>query len=153
MELYGKPYRAIVVHSSAHDKRRQKRIDRLLKQDRKQLDADCKKATDTVYYCRADAQAAADRLIRQSGASYHHLQSDVQEVPKYGRGRPALGKPRKVLRYEYRVTTTVAEAPGKVAPLREEAGCFVLLTNLLDQQANWPAEAQLSLYKSQIGIE
>jgi transposase len=153
VELYGKPYRAIVVHSSAHDKRRQKRIDRLLKQDRKQLDADCKKVTDTVYYCRADAQAAADRLIRQSDASYHHLQADVQEVPKYGRGRPAVGKPRKVLRYEYRVTTTVAEAPDKVAPLREEAGCFVLLTNLLDQQANWPAQALLSLYKSQIGIE
>jgi transposase len=153
VELYGKPYRAIVVHSSAHDKRRHKRIDRMLKQDRKKLDTDCKIVTDTVYYCRADAQAAADRLIRQSDASYHHLQADVQEMPQYGRGRPALGKPRKVLRYEYRVTTTVAEAPDKVAPLREEAGCFVLLTNLLDQQEAWPAEALLSLYKSQIGIE
>ncbi|WP_419660639.1 transposase, IS4-like [Desulfosarcina variabilis str. Montpellier] len=153
VELYGKPYRAIVVHSSAHDKRRHKRIDRMLKQDRKKLDTDCKKVTDTVYYCRADAQAAADRLIRQSDPSYHHLQTDVQEMPKYGRGRPALDKPRKVLRYEYCVTTTVTEAPDKVAPIREEAGCFVLLTNLLDQQAAWPAEALLSLYKSQIGIE
>jgi len=40
-----------------------------------------------------------------------------------------------------------------VEPLREEAGCFVLLTNLLDQQADWPAPELLSLYKSQIGIE
>jgi transposase len=48
--LYGKTYRAIVVHSSAHDKRRHKRIDRMLKQDRKQLEADCKKVTDTVFY-------------------------------------------------------------------------------------------------------
>ena len=31
-------YRVIVVHSSAHDKRRHKRIDRLLKQDRKKLE-------------------------------------------------------------------------------------------------------------------
>jgi transposase len=37
VELYGKTYRALVVHSSAHDKRRHKRIDRMLKQDRKQL--------------------------------------------------------------------------------------------------------------------
>jgi len=32
VELYGRPYRAVVVHSSAHDKRRHKRIDRLLAQ-------------------------------------------------------------------------------------------------------------------------
>jgi len=42
VELYGKTYRAIVVHSSAHDKRRHKRIDRMLKQDRKQV-------VDSVY--------------------------------------------------------------------------------------------------------
>jgi transposase len=153
VDLYGKTYRAIVVHSSAHDKRRHKRIDRMLKQDRKQLDAGCKKITDTVFYCRADAQAAADKLIRQSDASYHRLRVNVEAVPKYARGRPAVGKPRKVLRYEYRVMASTAEAPDKVAPLREEAGCFVLLTNLLDQQAEWPAEELLSLYKSQIGIE
>ena len=57
VELYGKTYRAIVVHSSAHDKRRHKRIDRSLKQDRKQLEADCKQATATAYYCHADARS------------------------------------------------------------------------------------------------
>ena len=153
VDLYGKTYRAIVVHSSAHDKRRHKRIDRMLKQDRKQIEADCKKVAGTVYYCRADAQAAADKLIRQSNNRYHDIQVDVQEVPKYGRGRPALGKPRKVSRYEYRLTATVLESPDKVDPLREEAGCFVLLTNLLDQQEDWPAQELLLLYKSQIGIE
>ena len=35
--LYGKTYRAILVHSTAPGKRRHKRIDQLLKQDRKQL--------------------------------------------------------------------------------------------------------------------
>ncbi|BBO66667.1 IS4 family transposase [Desulfosarcina alkanivorans] len=153
VELYGKTYRAIVVHSSAHDKRRHKRIDRMLKQDRKQLEKDCKKLADTVYYCQADAQVALDKLIRQSASSYHRLQAGVEKIPKYGRGRPAAGKPRKVLRYEYRVTATVVEAPQKVQPLREEAGCFVLLTNLLDQQGDWSAPELLSLYKSQIGIE
>ena len=42
VDLYGKTYRAIVVHSSAHDKRRHKRIDRILKEDRKQLEKLCK---------------------------------------------------------------------------------------------------------------
>jgi transposase len=153
VELYGKTYRAIVVHSSVHDKRRHKRIDRLLKHDRKQLEQACKAATASAYYCHADAQTAGEKLIRKSGSGYHQLQIDVQKVSKYGRGRPAAGKPRPVLRYEYRLITTIIEAPEKVTPLREEAGCFVLLTNLLDQQADWPAPALLSLYKSQIGIE
>lgn len=153
VELYGKTLRAIVVHSSAHDKRRHKRIDRLLQQDRKRLEADCKQATATAYFCRADAQVAGEKLIRKSGAGYHRLQVDVEKVPKYGRGRPAAGKPRPVLRYEYRLTATITEAPEKVSPLRDEAGCFVLLTNLLDQQEDWSASELLSLYKSQIGIE
>ena len=38
VELHGKKYRAVVIHSSAHDKRRQKRIDRELKADRKALE-------------------------------------------------------------------------------------------------------------------
>lgn len=153
VELHGKTYRAIVVHSSAHDKRRHNRIDRMLKQDRQQLEADCKQATATAYFCHADAQAAGEKLIRRSEAGYHRLRVDVEKVPKYGRGRPAEGKPRKVLRYEYRLTTTILEAPEKVNPLREEAGCFVLLTNLLDRHADWSAPELLSLYKSQIGIE
>ena len=153
VELYGKIYRAIVVHLSAHDKRRHKRIDRLLQQDRKQLEADCKQATATAYFCHADVQAAGEKLIRQSGTGYHRLQFDVEKIPKYGRGRPAAGKSRPVLRYEYRLTATILEAPDKVNPLRAEAGCFVLLTNLVDRQSDWPAPELLSLYKSQIGIE
>jgi transposase len=153
VELYGKTLRAIVVHSSAHDKRRHKRIDRVLKQDRKQLEADVKAATSTAYYCREDAETAGEKLVHKSRSGYHRLQIDVEKVPKYGRGRPAAGKPRKVLRYEYQLTATILEAPDKVNPLREEAGCFVLLTNLVDRQENWPAEELLSLYKSQIGIE
>jgi transposase len=51
------------------------------------------------------------------------------------------------------LTATITEAPEKVTPLREEAGCFVLLTNLVDQQEDWSAQELLSLYKSQIGIE
>lgn len=153
VELYGKIYRAIVVHSSAHDKRRHRRIDRLLKQDRKQLDQDCKEATASAYFCREDAQVAGEKLLRKAGSSYHQIEIHIEKVPKYGRGRPVAGKPRKVLRYEYQLAANISQLPERVDPLRQEAGCFVLLTNLLDQQADWPALELLSLYKSQIGIE
>jgi len=56
IDLYGNPYRAIVVHSSAHDKRRHKRIDRLIKQKRKPLEESCKKIASTPFFSREDAE-------------------------------------------------------------------------------------------------
>ena len=153
VELYGKTYRAIVVHSSAYDKRRHKRIDRLLEKDRKQLDKTCKESTSRAFFCRADAQVAGEKLIRAGNASYHRVITDIEEVPKFGRGRPAEGKPRTALRQEYELKTTIVESPEKVMPLRIQAGCFVLLSNLVDQQQDWPGQELLTLYKSQIGIE
>jgi transposase len=153
VELYGKTYRAIVVHSSAYDKRRHKRIDRLLEKDRKQLDKTCKQTTSRAFFCRADAQVAEEKLIRTANASYHRVITDIEEVPKFGRGRPVEGKPRTALRQEYELKTTIVESPEKVTPLRIQAGCFVLLSNLVDQQQDWPGQELLTLYKSQIGIE
>jgi transposase len=153
VELYDKTYRAIVVHSSAHDKRRHKRIDRLLKQDQKKLEKACKQVTDTAFFCRADAHAAGEKLIHTATLGYHRIMVDIEKVPKYGRGRPAKGKPRTPLRYEYMLTANIVEAPEKVDPLRLQAGCFVLLTNLIGQQEDWSAPELLKLYKSQIGIE
>jgi hypothetical protein len=47
VRLYDRDYRAIVVHSSTHDKRRHKRIDRLLAKKRKDFDTLCKKIRST----------------------------------------------------------------------------------------------------------
>ena len=80
VELYGKPYRAIVVHSSAHDKRRHKRIDRILQQDRKQFDEAVKEATAGAYYCRADAQAAGEKLMGKS--VYHQVEIAVDDLAR-----------------------------------------------------------------------
>jgi len=153
VDLYGKTYRAIVVHSSAHDKRRHKRIDRILKEDRKKIEKFCKETASSAFFCHADAQAAVEKLMRAAKGSYHKITAQIDEVPKYGRGRPAADKPRTPLRYEYVLTTNIVEAPEKVAPLRLQAGCFVLLSNLVEQVEAWPADELLKLYKSQIGIE
>ena len=99
--LHGKTYRAIVVHSSAHDKRRHKRIDRLLKQDFKELEQTCKEATATSFFCLADAQSAANKLVHTADSTYHRITTHIEKIPKYGRGRPAEGKPRPILRYDY----------------------------------------------------
>ena len=153
VELYEHPYRAVVVHSSAHDKRRHKRIDRLLAQKLKKLESVCKQLNAKVYFCRADADAAVDKLNAADIGSYHQLQCEIKKVAKYPRGRPAKDKPRIVIGYEYTLTVKITEDLSAVAPLRLEAGCFVLLCNISRDDSLWSAKNILMLYKDQSGIE
>ncbi len=144
VELYGETYRAIVVHSSAHDKRRHKRIDRLLGQKRKDLETHCKKINAGPFYCRADAEAAAEKITKTVSNNYHRLQYEIREVTKYRRGRPAKGKARTPIGYEYILNLEIDVDADAVAPLRLEARCFVLLCNLSSSQerVQWPVQLE-----------
>ena len=155
VNLYDKDYRAIVVHSSAHDKRRHKRIDRLLAQKRKALDTLCKKIRSTSYFCRADAQAATDKLQGAATGSYHKIECTIEKVAKFSRGRPTKDKPRMPTGYEYQLHLKITADDQVVEPLRVQAGCFVLVTSLYSQKdrENFSAYELLRLYKDQDGIE
>jgi transposase len=153
--LYGTDYRAIVVHSSAHDKRRHKRIERLLEQKRSQLAASVKDATGGEFYCRADALQAADQLAAQARDSYHKVQTEVVEKPKFGRGRPAKDRPRTPVGYRYQIEARIVQDHQSIAPLKLGAGCFVLISNVppVFQGRQWDAADLLAEYKEQSGIE
>jgi len=155
VEIDGEPYRAIVVHSSAHDKRRHKRIDRLLEQKRKELEATCKKINSGPFYCQADAEAAVEKIRKAAANSYHRLQYAVRKQTKYPRGRPARGKARTPTGDEYIVEVKIDVDVDAVSPLRLEAGCFVLICNLSSEQERiqWTSASLLELYKNQSGIE
>lgn len=155
VQLYGNSYRALVLHSSAHDKRRHKRIDRLLADKRQKLDKLCKDATAKPFFCQADAQVAAAILQAVAASGYHSLQLQIEEKAKYGRGRPANGQPRTAQGYQYIISYSIDQNDQAVNPLRLEAGCFVLLSNLSSNQElkDWPADKLLQLYKEQNGIE
>jgi len=56
--LYGKVYRAVVVHSNAHDKRRQKKIERELAKEKVALEKSFQEQCLSAYACEADAKAA-----------------------------------------------------------------------------------------------
>ncbi len=130
-------------------------IDRLLGQKRKELETNCKKINAGPFYCLADAEAAAEKIQKAAERSYHKLQYEIKEEPKYPRGRPAKGKTRTPIGYEYLLDVEIDVDADAVAPLRLEAGCFVLLSNLSGQQElyQWPAVTLLTLYKNQSGIE
>ena len=148
-------YRAVVYHSSAHDKRRHKRIDRILAENKKHLEGACKKALATPFFCEPDARLAAEKLVADAAGSYHTIQWQIEKVDKFPRGRPPKNKPRKPVGREYHLQVKIDQDAQAVAPLRIRAGCFVLITNLSTPEfiEKWPPHELLRLYKSQSGIE
>jgi transposase len=151
--LYGIPYRAVVLHSSAQDKRRQKRLERAIQASQSTLQSTARAAEQQAYFCRADAEAAAAQL-RAVRTAYHLLDVTVEERPLYGRGRPSATKPRAVKTMRYALQTTVSAQTACIARQYEEAGCFVLLTNVptAGDLAHSAAEV-LTVYKEQHGTE
>src|SRR5262249_6580915 len=57
--FYGKPYRAVGVHSSSQDQRRQQHLERELQASYATLEAIVREAAQQEYCCHADAEAAA----------------------------------------------------------------------------------------------
>ncbi len=152
VELYGKKYRAVVIHSSAQDKRRQKRIDRELKADRKVLEDQCRKIYKKDFFCLADVQAAQEQLSKTK-CKYYVLNTRIEQRPKYKIGRPKGGI-KEVKQMRYGLLATITEDEKSVSKLRQQAGCFVMLTNVAkDGKESYEAKDILKAYKDQYGIE
>ena len=147
-----KAYRAVVIHSSAHDRRRQKRIDRQLATERTALEKQCKAAAKKTFFCEADARVAAQAL-ENLNRQYYQAQIEIEERPLYKRGRPPGGV-RQVSEMRYGLCWRLVENKQAVARLKEEAGCFVLITNVPAHGDNgYDSQAILRTYKDQYGIE
>jgi transposase len=151
--LYEKDYRAVVVHSDAHDKRSQKKLDRMLSESIAEAGGVLEEAERIEYFCREDAAAAADKLKRE-GSSLHYPDCEAKEKVTYCRGRPPRSGERRVSKVRYVLEGKLVERAGEVKRAREAAGCFVLLTNVPEEgeMAHTPSEI-LAAYKEQYGIE
>ena len=149
--LYGVNYRAVVIHSDAHDKRRQKKLDKQLVEDRKEIAKITKEFEKIEFACEPDAVDAAKRI---PGLRLHTLTASVVPKPKYKRGRPKADGTQvlKEMRYCLKIESEVNERAVQRA--REEAGCFVLITNTLAEGTeSISAEKLLSIYKEQHLVE
>ena len=151
--LYGKTYRAVVVHSSHHDQRRQKRLERAIQAASTTLATTVHAAAKQEYFCRADAEAAAEQL-RALPSAYHRVEVMVEERPQYGPGRPSPKHPRVIKALRYGLQVTLHERAEVIAHKQQEAGCFVLLTNVPTggEMAHRAGEV-LRAYKEQHGVE
>ena len=150
--IKAKHYRAVVIHSSSHDRRRGKRIDQKLKTEYKALEKQCKEASKKPFYCEADARAAAQAL-EESNIKYYQAKIEIEEIPKYKRGRPKDGI-KKISEIRYGLCWKLSENKQAVSKLKEEAGCFVMITNVPAHGENgYDSLAILKAYKDQYGIE
>ena len=155
--LYSKTYRAVVVHSSAHDKRRQKKLEKTLTSEKERLMSLIRKEQKTWYACQKDAQTACQR-IEEIRSPYFSLKAQVFEKVIYQRGRPSPDKPRKVNRREYHIEVEIEKKQEAIECKEKESGCFVLLTNVPEKVAEESeqgssAEDILRCYKDQHGVE
>ena len=117
------------------------------------LQSAARTAEQQEYFCRADAAAAAAQL-RAVHAAFHRVDVTVEERPVYGRGRPSPQKPRPIKAIRYRLKTTISAQAEHMARLEEEAGCFVLLTNVPTAgDLAHSAQEMLTVYKDQHGTE
>jgi transposase len=149
--LYGTTYRALIVHSDAHDERRQKRVDKQIAKEREEL-TKLKKSLEKIdYACLPDARAAAGRM---SPSILHEVVVEIEPRPQYGKGRPKADGTRtlKAMRYGLKISARLNEQA--VNRLREEAGCFVLISNTpLKGAGSISSRELLTIYKDQHTVE
>jgi transposase len=151
LTLYDRSYRGLVVHSSAHDERKMKKLCRLLKED---LDAVTKTKADhekIEYACLPDARAAVSRIPK---GKFHRLSAQIQEIPKYGRGLPRADGTQTVARMSYSLRLNIEGNEEAIAKAEKEAGCFVLITNASAQgEEGIGSKELLTIYKDQDTVE
>jgi transposase len=105
------------------------------------------------FFCLADAEVGAEEAMAQR-TTFHQMKVSVQERLRYGPGRPKKDTPRVAVAMEYSLNVEIAEESQALAKRREAAGCFVLLTNVPDQDHDgYSAEKILRTYKEQHAIE
>ena len=149
--LYEKTYRATVVHSSSHDKRRQKKYDRIVAKSAKSI-SDALKKMPTIYACEPDAKAAATRAEKLTDG-LHNLSVSIRPVEIRKRGRPPKNAPAPTTT-RYELVCTVTENSAAMTRLKRSAGCFVLLSNVPTTNENaMDGAALLRTYKGQYGVE
>ena len=149
--LYGKEYRAIVIHSDFYDKRKLKAIDKKIEKSKKELISQVNKET-MIFSCEKDAQVAEKKLNKMS-TLFHELETEIVTIETPAPGRiPKNGKRKMMTKFE--VKYTIKEKSKLVEATKEEAGCFVLISNtpatgkdVLD------GEQLLKIYKGQYGVE
>ncbi len=92
--------------------------------------------------------------MQQSETELHSISVTVEEKINYARGRPPKNGIRKVASVRYILKAQAEEKTEEIEKKRDQAGCFVLLTNVPRQgDMSETGTELLHAYKEQHGIE
>ena len=151
--LSGQPSRAVVVHASPPEPRRQKRLEREGQASSPPRVATVRAPAPQAYCCRAAAAAAAaPRQARQS--AYPRGAGGSEERPQEGPGRPSQQQPRRLQARREGLPVTLHERAEGVARQRPEAGGWGRLTPVPTAGERAPrAGAGLRASQEQPGVE
>jgi hypothetical protein len=101
-----------------------------LEKEHKTFEKQIKAAVKSHYYCQADAKEAAQTL-KNLDMKYYHAEIEIEQIPKYKRGRPKGGvREIKEMRYglsckTYRKKEGYFQTQtGVFSSVRGEAGCI-----------------------------
>lgn len=149
--LHGKEYRGIVIHSDFYDKRKLKAINKdILKSEQKLLNK--LKKINLIFNCEKDAKVALKNISKIS-TLFHELQTEIITIQTPAPGRIPKNKARK-MNTKFEVKYTILEKVEFVKTKREEAGCFVLISNTpTTGDEVLTGEQLLKTYKGQYGVE
>ncbi len=149
--LYDQTYRVLVVHSDVYDERRMKKLERMLQDDCSKM-TDIKSREEKIEFaCRPDAEAALSRIGK---GRFYEVVGEIREVPKYGPGRPKRNGHRIPKRFVYRLNLDIKPRVDEIVAAEEEAGCFVLITNVPEGGPEGIGSKDLlTIYKSQDAVE
>lgn len=149
--LYGRTYRALVVHSDALDRRKTKKLDKAIRDDLTELTAIKAQQNKISYACLPDARAAMERLPQ---GKFHRFVADIREEVKYTKGRPKADGTQKIAATTYHLVLEMERDETAIARAGQKAGCFVLVSNTLrDEPGAEDSRKLLSTYKDQGYVE
>ncbi len=142
--------RWLVVQSQSRQKADLKQLEKRIVQAQTKKIKALKVLGNHPFACETDAVDAAKAFEKK--LKYHRL-TDIEVIQKPYYDHP--GRPRKTEEpkgYTYHISATLAVNESAVEAKRNQAGRFVLATNLLDDQL-WTNEIILQEYKNQQSCE
>jgi transposase len=149
--LHDKSYRAVVVHSSSHDKRRRKKLEKAIACSARSLTEKLSELP-SRFYCEADAKAAAQKAEQLTG-NLHKVTATVRSFEVRKPGRPPADRPAPTT-IRYAISWELLHNDDAIEREKQLSGCFVLLTNIpLDGLSGMDSKRLLLTYKGQYGVE
>ena len=146
----GVPQRWLVVQSQKRKQADLKQLNQRVEHVKTEKTKALKELSAHPFACEADALDAANTFAKK--LQYHSLaDTKVLNKPHYHKpGRPCKGDLPK--RYTYHIQGTLALNQSALEVYRNQAGRFILATNLLNDEL-WPNDTVLQEYKNQQSCE